>query len=181
VSRSVDGGAYRGIGLALIVVFLAGTFVASADSFEDGTMAQRLFRIERSKNANIVVYDARIKTDGRLDDREPVVAYWLKLAEDGGYEKLSRLERRFAYGFKTQFADDNTLVLNMSAKIEREITVDIRDGRSRALVDIDGRRSVLGKVYVESIERKLWPRVEFLELYGSDVATGEETYERIYP
>jgi hypothetical protein len=44
---------------------------------------QSLFRIERSKNANIIQYDAQIGADGKLDKREPIVGYWVRLAEQG--------------------------------------------------------------------------------------------------
>ena len=35
---------------------------------------QDLFRIERSKNANIIQYDAQVRPDGKLDRKKPVVA-----------------------------------------------------------------------------------------------------------
>jgi len=60
---------------------------------------QPLFIIERSKNANVVHYDARLDADGRLDPKEPVVAYWIMLAEDGRRENLNWIEKRKAYGF----------------------------------------------------------------------------------
>ena len=41
---------------------------------------QHLFKIERSKNANIVQYDAQVGPDGKLLKKEPVVAYWIRLA-----------------------------------------------------------------------------------------------------
>ena len=51
-----------------------------------------LFIIERSKNANVVHYDARLTADGKLDPKEPVIAYWVLLAKDGRREKL-KLDR----------------------------------------------------------------------------------------
>ena len=36
-----------------------------------------LFIIERNKNANVVHYDARLTADGKLDPKEPVIAYWV--------------------------------------------------------------------------------------------------------
>ena len=42
-----------------------------------------LFIIERSKNANVVHYDARLTPEGKFDPDQPVVAYWILLAEKG--------------------------------------------------------------------------------------------------
>jgi len=40
------------------------------------TKTSPLFIIERNKNANVVHYDARLTADGKLDPKEPVIAYW---------------------------------------------------------------------------------------------------------
>ena len=58
-----------------------------------------LFIIERSKNANVVHYDARLTADGKLDPKDPVIAYWVLSAEDGRREELSWIEKKKAYGF----------------------------------------------------------------------------------
>src|SRR5512143_1385587 len=60
---------------------------------------QSLFIIERSKNANVVHYDARLTADGKLDPEEPVVAYYIMLAEDGRRKELNWIEKKMAYGF----------------------------------------------------------------------------------
>jgi len=166
---------------ALCALVLGISVAAAGTSSEDDAKAQRLFRVERSKNANVVVYDALVTPDGRLQSGSPVDAYWLTLAKDGQREKLSRIQRRFAYGFKTRFLDEDTVVMNMAADLGREITVDVVEGVPRAVTDIDGSDAVLDRIYVKSIEKKLWPSVEYLELFGVDAMTGEERYERIYP
>ena len=58
-----------------------------------------LFIIERSKNTNVVHYDARLTADGKLDPEEPVIAYYVMLAEDGRRKELSWIEKKMAYGF----------------------------------------------------------------------------------
>ena len=58
-----------------------------------------LFIIERNMNANVVHYDARLTADGKLDRKEPVIAYWVMLAKDGHREKLNWIEKKKAYGF----------------------------------------------------------------------------------
>jgi len=63
------------------------------------TKTSPLFIIERSKNANVVHYDARLTADGELDPKEPVIAYWIRLAEDGRREELSWIEKKKTYGF----------------------------------------------------------------------------------
>ena len=160
----------------------SGFSAPGAGTVEDANAdARRLFRIERSKNANIVVYDALMTRAGILRAGKPIDAYWLTLAGDGRREKLSRIQKRFAYGFKARFLDDDTVVMKMAADIGRDIKVDVVKGVPRAVTEIDGRESVLDRIYVKSIETRLWPSVEYLELFGADSTTGEQRYERIYP
>ncbi len=73
-----------------------------------------LFIIERNKNANVVHYDAQINADGRFDRKEPVIAYWILLAEDGRRQKLNWIEKKKAYGFtvtRAQSANGYTMKL----------------------------------------------------------------------
>ena len=60
---------------------------------------QPLFTIAGSTNANLVQYDARVLSSGALDPKQPVVAYWIMLAQDGRHAELTGTEKRMAYGF----------------------------------------------------------------------------------
>jgi hypothetical protein len=59
----------------------------------------QLFIIERSTNANVVHYDARLTKEGTLDPQEPVIVYWTMGSPTGRREQLNALERGRVYGF----------------------------------------------------------------------------------
>jgi hypothetical protein len=171
------------VGVGAALALLAFTVVSVAtDSTSGDARAQPLFRIERSKNANVVQYDARLLSDGRLDPREPVVGYWLRLAKDGRRKELSWIQRRFAYGFKTRFdAARDVAVLEMAADIQREVRV-YRDGDVyRAETLIDGHPAFLEKLFVHSTEGRWMPKVKYIDFFGADVESGAERYERFVP
>ena len=176
------GGRPRISWVALLAALAAVTISVAADLAEPTSQAtQRLFRIERSKNANIVAYDLRLGGDGKPDPKTPVEAYWV-YAADGAREALSLVQKKLAYGFKSRLESPDVVVLRMVADLGREIRVERVGGVFRALVDIDGKRAVLDHIYVKSIERTLrLPSVEFVDLFGVDLATGAERHERIVP
>ena len=155
--------------------------VAAADSSDDRSVAaQRLFHIERSKNANIVAYDVRLDGDGKPDSRAPVDVYWL--GTDGSHYPLNGLQRRLAYGVKTRFHGPDVLVVNMVANVGREIRVERIGGVFRAVTDIAGKPAILDRMYVKSVERAfLLPSVEFVDLFGFDLDSGAERTERVLP
>ena len=143
---------------------------------------QPLFKIERSKNANIVQYDAQVDADGNLLKKKPVIAYWVRLAEEGQVEELSWIQRQFIYGFNAQFdRSGETVQLDMKADVGREIAV-VRDGGVyRATLMIDGSLSYFEKMFIDA-SRKGWKiTVYYVELYGVDVRTGEARYEKFTP
>ena len=164
--------------VALIVIL---ALPLGAQAAEDDVTAQRLFHLERNKNANIVVYDVRVLPDGNLTEKDPVIVYWLKLAEDGERKGLKRIEKRMAYGFKVEARDDNRLTLEMKADIGRNIVVDAVEGTYRAFIEIDGHEALLDKIFVFADEGGMLPTVEYIELFGVDVETGAEVYEKFLP
>ena len=142
---------------------------------------QRLFVIERSKNANIVQYDARLTADGVLDPKEPVKVYWILLAEDGRHEELS-LVGRMGYGFDVKRdSSGKSWVMTSAAYRKREITVRQAGTVVRAEILIDGKPSILEKLYVNSTEGRSLPTVNYIEIFGKDLQTGEERCEKLLP
>lgn len=161
--------------LALFIGLLAGLAAA------EGTNTP-LFVIERSKNANVVQYDARLTAAGTLDAKQPVIAYWILKAEDGRRESLNMVERMKAYGFDIKPDPAGKFwVMTLVADRKREITVRQTAGGVRAEMPIGGRPSILEKVYIDSTDGKLLPKVNFIEFSGTDQATGEKTREKIIP
>ena len=141
-----------------------------------------LFIIERSKNANVVHYDARLTADGALDPKEPVIAYWVMLAGDGRREKLSWIEKKKAYGFTIKPDPSvNGYKMTLVAAPERQITVKKEKDAVRAEAVIDGRQAVLEKMYINASDGLTGPKVHYIEVYGKDLQTGEERREKMVP
>jgi len=141
-----------------------------------------LFIIERSKNANVVHYDARLTADGELDPKEPVIAYWVKLAKDGRREELSWIEKKKAYGFDLKPDPEvKGYKMTLVADPQRPLTVRKEGDAVRAEGIIDGRPAVLEKMFIKSSDGLIGPKVEHIELYGKDLETGENCYQKIVP
>jgi hypothetical protein len=172
------GALRRGLAPALGALALAALLPARAAHAD----AAPLFRVERSKNANVVQYDVRVGADGRLDPDEPVVAYWVRLAGDGRQEPLTWVQRKFAYGFDAHLAAQrDAAVLEMAAPIGRPLRVRRIAGAWRAETRIDERPALIERIYVRSDDAGTWPRVLYVELHGSDAETGAPVFERLVP
>jgi hypothetical protein len=141
-----------------------------------------LFIIERSKNANVVHYDAQLTADGKLDPKEPVIAYWVMVAEGGRREKLNWVEVKRAYGFTiTPDPSVNGFVMTLVAAPQRQITVKKEKDTARAEAVINGRPAVLEKMYINASDGLTGPKVQYIEVYGKDLQTGEKRREKMVP
>src|ERR1700744_2681462 len=61
----------------------------------------RLFYVQRSPNANTIVYDLDEK-NGKLDPEAPIHPYWVRLSAKGEHEELNYIQRKFAYGLNVK-------------------------------------------------------------------------------
>jgi len=147
-----------------------------------GDSYQSLFMIERSTNANVIHYDAKIGKDGALDPKEPVVAYWVMAAEDGRRQGLSSMEKSRAYGFTIQRdSSGQSYWMTLVSQKRRSIHIYQEDGKVRAVILIGGHEAYLRKIYVKTRRSGLFRTAEYFELFGDDLATAEGRYEKVAP
>ena len=145
-------------------------------------ISQPLFHIERSKNANIVQYDAQVATDGKLYKKEPVVGYWIRLNEQGQKQELNWIQRTFAFGFNVKLDKNReAALLNMKADVGEAIKIVREGGIYRATITIDGTPSYFEKMYIDATRDGMSLDVRYLELFGEDMMTGEARYEKLLP
>ena len=158
--------------------------LAIADSSETtnkSSSARHLFYIERNKNANIVIYEAQVESDGSLHSKDPVLVYWLMNEEDGRRQDLNRFERKRAYGFDSELLAKDSVLLELKVDIKRDVVVSRVGDNFKAVTIIEGKKASLDRIYIMADESGWRPDVQYLELYGKDLSTGEDLYEKCLP
>jgi len=104
------------------------------------------------------------------------------LAEQGQREGLSWIERRKAYGFSVEpNPGGQSYLMRLQAEEDRAITVFMDGGTVRAEMVIEGRPTFLEKIFIDSLAGGLIPRVDYVELLGTDSKSGERRTEKITP
>jgi hypothetical protein len=143
----------------------------------------RVFFIQRSVNANTVVYEARRRADGTLDPEQPIHAYWLRYASTGERRALNFAEENFAYGVRAERdGQPGTWAVRFAAYGARDMQLRLDAGGRPVLVgEIAGRRARLVSSYLHVREGRFWPSVTAVDLYGVDLASGAALHERFVP
>ena len=136
-----------------------------------------LFRIERNKNANVVMYDVRVLPDGSIDKENPMDAYWIMNAEQGQRDEISAFEKK-AYGYKIDYNDAGYYDLALKAVSDRPIKIVSVSGKYKAEIIINKKNAYLSTVYVFANDSFI-PRVEYIILTGTDKKTSAKVTEKI--
>ncbi len=144
----------------------------------------RLFYIQRSSNANTVIYDANLLANKSLNAKDPVHTYWIRYGEKGQKEELSTIQRTLAYGLYTDAikSEANAFEGYFLAYRKRKFVVKLDPrGTPIALFPINGKLQILKRVFVSVDESHMMPSVNYIELFGKDPISGKDVYERFKP
>ena len=166
----------------LFVIIVSAAIVHGRQPLCEGLETRHLFKIERSKNANIVQYDVQVTPDGKLYQEEPVIVYWIRFAEDGRKRELSYIQKKLSYGIRTKYdAGSNSAIVEIVAARSRAIKVYEVEGVYRGETRINGQPAFLERIFVTSIKNGLFRKTNFIELFGKNIKTGVDCYEKLSP
>jgi hypothetical protein len=141
----------------------------------------QLFYVQRSPNANTVVYAARLDAQGNIDRADPVDAFWRKFNIDGARVGLNFIERMMAYGVHADRAQaGKPITFTIAALPERKLTLVLDDKKKpEALMQIGDHTVKVAYVYLQVVEGGLMPSVPALDIFGTDTTSGKAIHEHL--
>jgi len=142
--------------------------------------SQNLFYIKRNTDNNLVVYDANLQADKRMNPHNPVKVYWIRNTEGGVIKELTFIQKKMAYGLdlkKVANAYEGTI----AAYDKRVIRIMYAaNGKPTAYVMINGKWQQLEHIYLHIADIKaLIPKITYIQLFGKDIKTGADVSEKI--
>jgi hypothetical protein len=143
-----------------------------------------LFYLQRSTNANTIVYAADMIAPGQINPDTPVEVYWRRYAEQGQRRQLHFLERVLAFGVnaKPVAGHANTFNADIAGYSERQFSVEIdKSGNPEAVGKIGDRNARMVAAYIQVDEHGLIPSVVYCDIYGVDQTTGQVLKEHLVP
>jgi hypothetical protein len=176
-STRYGGDSIRSLTIVLLISIVS--FFPQAILADSWNKADHLFRIERSINKNFVQFDARLMGRSNLPDSSPVIAYWV--LENGQQEELTLIQQKYAYGIYSQEKlEKNKFRIFLVALKDREIIIEKIGDSYRAVISVNGKKSILERAYVKSKESWVgFPQVLHVDLFGRIKETGLPVEERI--
>ena len=139
---------------------------------------EHIFKFERSTNSNYVCYDINL-AGGSLSQKEPLKTYWV-LDEETRTEGLTFLDRKMAFGVKVISAKENEAWVHLTAYKNLKIRICRHKGKWAGIVKLKGHEMVVEKMFAK-MKPHFAVKCEYVEITGTDIATGKKRSERIAP
>jgi len=137
---------------------------------------EHIFKFERSTNSNYIFYDINLQ-DGKLCQRAPLKFYWV-LDEETRLGEVTFLERKVAFGIKVISSNENEAKVHMTAYKDLVIRICKHKGKWVGIVKLNGHEMILQKMFAQ-MKQSIYPRCEYVDIFGTDINTGEARRERI--
>jgi hypothetical protein len=140
---------------------------------------RQLFFLQRSMNANTIVYAVRLDENGEINARSPIDVYWRRFNGRGERKELGMLERNIAFGVNTKPGENpGEYLIEFKALKSRFMTLFLdQNGKARLSGKMGSRLVNPTYIFVDLDDNSLIPRVKYLYLHGRDMKTGQALRE----
>ena len=145
-----------------------------------------MFYVQRSHNKNTIAYDLNMISNGKLNTDEPIHPYWIRFEEGGIKQELSFIQRKFAYGLDCELVDKakgKYSVYFVCYKKRNMYLMRVgKDNNYHVCMQINGIPSIINRIYFKYEGGPFWfPVVRYVDLSGTEIASGKEITERFIP
>jgi hypothetical protein len=151
--------------------------------FPEPTNISKLFYIQRDPNANTLIYELNTDKTGELDTDNPLHVYWIRYADKGQREELNYIQRKFAYGVTAKQVKNDQFDIRFVAYKKMPLNLQkSNDGKYHIFATIANKQAILNRIFVKVEGGSFWiPNIVYVEMKGTDPATGKEIMERFKP
>jgi len=142
-----------------------------------------LFRINRSRDADYLVYDVQLDPDGNLDKSNPVKIYWKKQGQEIKSEPLTPIQNKFGYGIKIKDLTPEMAEFQLVSYREQVFRLSrSSDGSFRVYTSSAGCDIEVSSLYIHFEDDSFWfPSVSGIDVSGVDLASGNNVKVNISP
>ena len=142
-----------------------------------------LFYVQRDPNTNTVIYELNLKPDGKINENEPIKIYWIRYAEKGIRRDLNYFQRKLAYGLNVKKISPGNYEFQFVcySKLTFRLSQD-QSGKYHVYTNLNQNNAIVNRVFARINGGSFWvPNVEYVDIFGKEVATGKEVRSRIMP
>jgi len=167
-----------------ITFFAIFTFGSYSLLLADGSQNRKniLFKIERSRDADVIHYEANLLEDGSLNVVDPIRIYWVKHTRKGETGPLTKIQNSLAYGLKIIEAIPEKVEFQFVSFDQPMILRKTENGKYRVFTFFEAKEVEVERLYVHFSGGSYWfPKIGHVEMYAVTPDAGELVVEIIKP
>lgn len=142
-----------------------------------------LFKIERSKDANEIIYDINITSSGKLNTENPVNVYWIRHTNNNKIEPLTWIQKKFAYGLNFLSIKETEVKFRFVSYSKRDFIIKKNiKGNYQVFTNSQNKEVAVNRIYIHINGGTFWiPNITKVELHATEVLSGKKIIEIINP
>ena len=156
---------------------MLGQLLAAQPQLPEPKIKNLLFFLQRTPDANTVVYQLNLDKNGELNEKAPVKASWIRYKENGAVKELSAIENKFAYGVRCKAIGNESYEVRLVSykKLPMYLQKSPTDQQYRLYIKDEGKDLLLKRVFVKVEGGSFWfPKVHYIDLFTLDTENGAE-------
>jgi len=176
--------------LFIIQVWLCSHFLAGIPAYpgipaESGLPEKDyLFKIERSRDADVVYYQVNLLPNNKLNINTPLDIFWVKHSENNQKEPLTRIQSRFSYGIKYLSKSLHKIIFQFRATDQRDFFIQPMENSTKygVFTEVNGKIMLFEKMYIHfGNDSFLNPVIDQIDFHVSDPVTGAKEIDTFIP
>ena len=171
------------VNIILVVMTVFAFGFTNPDQTLNLTGDYNLFKIDRSRDPDIVLYDVNVDSLGNLNTSMPISVYWKKFTDNGTFESLTGIQKKFGYGIKFQNINESSAAFKFVSSLDRifELKKSGNDAY-RVYTYAEGKKVEVKSLSIHFEDDSFWfPAISKIELVGLDTEKGKLITETIIP
>lgn len=170
--------------MIFFVTMVSAMFGASGIPLPDIDTIRFLFKIERSRNADEVIYELNMDANNRINNKEPIKVYWLKKTDHYKIEPLTSVQQNYSYGIK--YSDQSNHSANewhfqLIAYPQKTLVLKaIKNNTFKVTTTAGYQEIIVKRIYIQFENNSFWfPSISSVILYGQEMLTGKMIAETL--
>lgn len=140
-----------------------------------------LFRIAKSENKNIVIYEAVVDQENPERLKE-IYGYWVMNQKGGYVEEFNWIDRKFAYGIVYDEKKEDYIIFHVVSLPKFKIKVELKDGKWIARTIVNDTDAILDNIFIDvTTVILIKPTIHSITINAKSYDAGETVVEILKP
>lgn len=146
------------------------------------TDTNHLFKIERSKDADQVVYTINLDGRGKLNLEDPIKVFWVRYSSANEIEPLTWVQKNYAYGITYERIAAGHVEFSLKAYPDRKLLLKETNDGYKVFTISQNKQVELNKLVIWFDGGTFWvPKISKVEIHGKYLFTQTAALEIIKP